>query len=80
LVREARDGTDRVESLNKWHAALKRINEDAPAIWLYIPKKFAAVHERFEGLVLSPYQPWIGLSKIRVRPSGFIARDLYGAN
>ncbi len=80
LVREARDGTDRTQSLNKWHAALKVINEDAPAIWLYIPKKFAAVHERFDDLVLSPYQPWIGLSKLRVEPSHFIERDLYGAN
>jgi peptide/nickel transport system substrate-binding protein len=80
LVREARDGTDRATSLSQWHAALRIINEDAPAIWLYVPKKFAAVHARLEDVFISPYQPWIGLPDMHMQPTRLIERDLYGAN
>lgn len=80
LVREARDGFDRAESLTKWHAALKIINEDAPAIWLYVPRKIAAVHARFENVFISPFQPWIGLPDFLVSPTRLIERDLYGVN
>jgi len=80
LVREARAGTERSESLAKWHDALRIINEDAPAIWLYIPRKYAVVHERFEEIFVSPYQPWLGLSAVQVQPSRYIERDLYGVN
>ncbi|MFC1639677.1 ABC transporter substrate-binding protein [Gemmatimonadota bacterium] len=80
LVRDARDDPDRNESLAKWHAALRIINEDAPAIWLYVPRKFAAVHERFDHVLISPYQPWVGLPQLRVQLSRLIERDLFGAN
>ncbi len=80
LVREARDGFDRAESLTKWHAALKIINEDAPAIWLYVPRKIAAVHTRFENVFISPFQPWIGIPDFQVSPTRLIERDLYGVN
>ncbi len=80
LVREARDGTEPAESLSKWHAALRIINEDAPAIWLYVPRKFAAVHARFENVSISPYQPWIGLPGFRVPPTRLTERDLFGIN
>ena len=79
LVRDARDDTDRNTSLPKWHAALKIINADAPAIWLYVPKKFAAVHARFDNVVVSPYRPWSGLSGMLIQPHRLIERDLYGA-
>jgi len=80
LVRGARDGTDRTASLAKWHAALRIINEDAPAIWLYVPRKFAAVHERFDDVLIFPYQPWRGLQSLRVPPTRLIERDLFGVN
>ena len=80
LVREARDDADREASLTKWHAALRIINEDAPAIWLYVPRKFAAVHARFDDVLISPYQPWIGLPGFNVPPTRLIERDLYGIN
>ena len=80
LVREARGATDRATGLAKWHAALRIINADAPAIWLYIPRKFAAVHERFNKVLISPYQPWRGLPQLSVSPSRLIERDLYGVN
>jgi peptide/nickel transport system substrate-binding protein len=80
LAREARDEPDRTVSLTKWHAALRIINEDAPAIWLYVPRKFAAVHERLDNLLISPFQPWIGLPQLQISPSGLIQRDLFGTN
>ncbi len=80
LVREARESTDPEASLEKWHAALRIINEDAPAIWMYVPRKFAAVHERFEGVTISPYQPWIGLPNLTVPLSRLIERDQFGVN
>ena len=80
LVREARDAADRATSLTLWHAALSIINEDAPAIWLYIPRKFAAVHERFDDIKIPPHQPWGVLPALRVPASRLIERDLFGAN
>jgi ABC-type transport system substrate-binding protein len=80
LVREARADMDPVTSLPKWHAALRIINADAPAIWLYVPKKFAAVHARFEGVTIFPYQPFRGLREFTIPPTNLIERDLYGAN
>lgn len=80
LGRAARDGIDRATSRSQWHAALKIINEDAPAIWLYIPRKFAAVHQRFDNVSISPHQPWSGLPGLRVAPTRLIERDLYGVN
>ncbi len=80
LTREARAETDRALSLEKWHAALKIINEDAPAIWLWVPKKFAARHVRFADAVIFPYQPFRGLPGWSVPPASLIQRDLFGAN
>jgi peptide/nickel transport system substrate-binding protein len=80
LVRDARNTTDRAAGLAKWRAALRIINADAPAIWLYIPRKFAAVHERFNEVLISPYQPWRGLPQLSVSPSRLIERDLFGVN
>lgn len=80
LTREARAEVDRALSLAKWHAALKIINEDAPAIWLWVPKKFAARHVRFADAAIFPYQPFRGLPGWSVPPASLIQRDLFGAN
>jgi len=80
LAREARLETDPDVALPKWHAALRIINEDAPAIWIYVPKKYAAVHARLEGVTIFPYQPWRGLAELRVAPSRLIERDQFGFN
>ncbi len=80
LTREARAEVDRELSLEKWHAALKIINEDAPAIWLWVPKKFAARHVRFADVVIFPFQPFRGLPGWSVPPASLIQRDLFGAN
>ena len=80
LTREARAEVDRELSLVKWHAALKIINEDAPAIWLWVPKKFAARHVRFADVVIFPFQPFRGLPGWSVPPASLIQRDLFGAN
>jgi len=80
LAREARDGTDPAERLAKWHAAIAIINQDAPAIWLYVPRKFAAIHNRFEDVYIFPFQPWIGLPYFKVPATSLVERDLYGVN
>ncbi len=80
LAREAINATNRISALTKWHEALRIINEDAPAIWLYIPRKRAAVHERFENVSVRPDQPWAMFPSWRASPSRLIDRDLYGAH
>ena len=80
LARAARAEANPDQSLAKWHAALRIINEDAPAIWLWVPKTFAAMHVRFEDAVVFPHQPFRGLPDWRVPPANLIQRDLFGAN
>ena len=80
LVQEAINATNRTSALTKWREALGIINEDAPAIWLYIPRKRAVVHERFENVSVRPDQPWAMIPDWRVSPSRLIDRDLYGGH
>jgi peptide/nickel transport system substrate-binding protein len=80
LVQEALDASDRDVARRKWLEALTILGEDAPAIWLYHPRKVAAVHERFEDVSIFPYQPWSMLWKWTVNPGRMIDRDMIGTN
>jgi len=80
IAREARGDADIARSISTWHAALRIINQDAPAIWLWVPKKYAARHERFENVSIFPHQPFRGLPGWVVPPNRLIERDLYGTN
>jgi ABC-type transport system substrate-binding protein len=44
-----------------WHAALRRIEEDAPAIFMYSPTFMYAVHRRFTNVRIRPESAWLGL-------------------
>ncbi|MDJ0767067.1 MAG: ABC transporter substrate-binding protein [Myxococcota bacterium] len=79
LTAEAKGTTDRAAALAKWHEALRVINEDAPAIWLYVPRLNAAVHTRIENVSVRPGNPWMTVPQWRIPPGNFIERDLFGS-
>ena len=53
-----------------WHTILRRIEDAAPAAFLYAPIYVYAVHRRFEDVVIRPESSWLALWKWRVRPGG----------
>jgi peptide/nickel transport system substrate-binding protein len=62
-----------------WQAALRRIDSDAPAAFLFAPANVVAVHRRYDGVVLRPEGLWSGLAAWRVTPGQQLPRDRVGA-
>jgi peptide/nickel transport system substrate-binding protein len=60
-----------------WRSVLKRIEEDAPAIFMYAPSFLYAVHRRFANVRIRPESQWAALREWTVtgpdprRPSGY---------
>ncbi len=60
-----------------WHAVLRRIEEDAPAAFLYTVANVYAVNRRFSDVVIRPESSWISLwrwnigSTAQRRPAGY---------
>ncbi len=52
-----------------WHEALRQIEEDAPATFLYAPTFVYAVHKRYRSVTISPQSPWVTLRKWSVSPA-----------
>ena len=53
-----------------WQAVLRRIEEDAPAAFLYAPTYVYAVHRRYRDVTIRPESSWISLWRWSVgRPS-----------
>jgi peptide/nickel transport system substrate-binding protein len=50
-----------------WHAVLRRIEQSAPAAFLYAPLYVYAVHRRFQNVTIRPDSPWMSLWKWSVR-------------
>jgi peptide/nickel transport system substrate-binding protein len=75
LMREAMSLHDPETVRARWHAAIQRITEDAPAIWVYAPVNAAAVHERLENVSIRPDEWAATLWTWRVPPARAIARD-----
>ena len=44
-----------------WHAFLRRVDENAPALFLYNQIYVAAVNRRFRDVVIRPVSPWLWL-------------------
>jgi len=62
-----------------WRDAIRILNADAPAVFLYNPTNVAAVHRRLRGVRLDPYS-WLGyLGEWSVDPSQALARDSQAA-
>lgn len=59
-----------------WHAVLRRIEDDAPAVFLYAPSYLYAVHRRFTSVRIRPESAWMSLREWTVggpgarRPAG----------
>jgi ABC-type transport system substrate-binding protein len=61
LVAVATVTADRNVALGLWHDAIRVINEDAPAVWLFSPKTIAGVDRRLENVTLRPDEWWATL-------------------
>ena len=51
------------------------INDDAPAIWLYEPRKIIGIHRRIRTSAMRPDAWWAGLADWSIPPSERILRD-----
>ncbi len=60
-----------------WHAVLRRIEADAPAVFIYAPSYMYAVHRRFTNVRIRPESAWLSLREWTVsapdarRPAGY---------
>jgi peptide/nickel transport system substrate-binding protein len=52
-----------------WHAVLRQIEADAPAVFLYAPTYVFAVSRRFQNVTLSPVSSWLLLREWSVAPA-----------
>jgi peptide/nickel transport system substrate-binding protein len=50
--------TSRVADRELWHAFLRRVDENAPALLLYTQVYVAGVHRRFHEVIIRPVSPW----------------------
>ena len=53
-----------------WHAALRRIEDDAPAVFMYNLSYMYAVNRRFTNVRIRPESAWLGLREWTVGPQG----------
>ncbi|HEX6122102.1 MAG TPA: hypothetical protein VFY89_03025, partial [Ktedonobacterales bacterium] len=58
-----------------WLAAMRQLEESAPAAFLYAPYDVVALHRRFENVSLRPGSPWMMAWQWRVREGAELARD-----
>ena len=61
LIERAIGSSDRAREA--WHAALRQIEDDAPAAFLYAPSYVYAVHRRFGNVTIRPESSWLLLWK-----------------
>ena len=59
----------------KFSMAYAVINDDAPAIWLYEPRKIIGIHRRIRTTVMRPDAWWSGLADWSIPPTERILRD-----
>ncbi|HEU4698813.1 MAG TPA: ABC transporter substrate-binding protein [Gemmatimonadales bacterium] len=62
-----------------WREALRQIEADAPAAFLYAPTFVYAVHARYEHATLRPDSPWANVWRWSVRPGAALPRDRVSA-
>jgi peptide/nickel transport system substrate-binding protein len=51
-----------------WHTVLRRIEDDAPAVFLYTINYMYAVNRRFTNVRIHPESPWLGLREWTIGP------------
>ena len=61
-----------------WRAALERLNDDAPAVFIYAPRNNAAISRRFDGVSIRP-DSWLAtVAAWSVPPDRRLPRDRAG--
>ncbi len=76
LANQAVATAKRARAADLWHQAIRLINADAPAIWVYVPRPVLAAHRRLRDVAIRP-DLWTALLwQWRVNPDSLIARDL----
>jgi ABC-type transport system substrate-binding protein len=58
-----------------WHEALRQIEEDAPATFLYAPTFVYAVSKRYQDVTINPQSSWATLRKWSVSPPSVSRRS-----
>lgn len=58
-----------------WREMLRRIEGDAPAVFLFAPVSVVAVHNRFERVQVRADSPWLQVHEWRVRRGQALPRD-----
>ena len=67
--------SDPAHAREKFTAAYKTINDDAPAAWLYEPKTIIGLHRRIRTTRTRPDAWWFSLPDWSIRPSERTLRD-----
>ena len=58
-----------------WARAIQRIEDDAPAIFIFSPTLVPAVHRRFDRVTLRPQSTWLDLWRWHLVPGAELPRD-----
>jgi peptide/nickel transport system substrate-binding protein len=53
-----------------WHTVLRRIEDDSPAVFMYVLSYMYAVNRRFTNVRIRPESAWLGLREWTVSPQG----------
>jgi len=75
LARRAIATPTRAAALPLWRAALETLNDDAPAVFVFSPPFYAAVHRRLEGVRIRPDEWLATVAEWHVPPGARIQRD-----
>ena len=59
----------------RFSAAYKVINDDAPAVWLYEPRKILGLHRRVRTAQMRPDSWWFSLADWHIPPADRVIRD-----
>jgi peptide/nickel transport system substrate-binding protein len=62
----------RGDPAERWHAVLRQIEADAPAVFLYAPTYVYAVSRRFRNVTLNPVSSWLLLREWSVAPTSSV--------
>jgi peptide/nickel transport system substrate-binding protein len=75
LVRQAMDEPDRARAIALWRQAIRVIDADAPAVWLFGAKPFLVTQDRLEQTTVRPDQWAVLLWTWRINPDSLLPRD-----
>ncbi len=75
LLAAAAAAATRAAAQPLWRAVLERLNDDAPAVFIYSPRNNAAIHQRFQHVTIRP-DSWLAtVATWSVAPDRRLPRD-----